>query len=176
MKICRRAPGISHLLFADDTLLFFEAEQSQTMHVRSILNAYTAATGQLLNPAKCSILFGESCPIIRQHEVRAMLQVDTIKFEERYLGLPTIDGRVTKDKFQNLHVKLAKRMLLWGCPSQDGKEVLIKSIAQSIPTYIMSIFKLPLGLCDELNYTPSIPLCKVYYFRHGDQGIELSTS
>ena len=27
VKICRRAPGISHLLFADDTMLFFEASR-----------------------------------------------------------------------------------------------------------------------------------------------------
>jgi hypothetical protein len=29
--------------------------------------------------------------------------------------------------------------------------VLIKAVAQSLPTYIMSVFKLPLGLCDSLT-------------------------
>ena len=42
-------------------------------------------------------------------------------------------------------------MMLWGCPSHGGNGTLIKSIARSIPMYIMSIFKLPLGLCDDLN-------------------------
>ena len=35
--------------------------------------------------------------------------------------------------------------------SRAGKEVLIKTIAQSIPTYMMGVFLLPARLCNELN-------------------------
>ena len=35
--------------------------------------------------------------------------------------------------------------------SKARKEVLIKAIAQSIPTYTMGVFQLPVKLCDELN-------------------------
>lgn len=32
-----------------------------------------------------------------------------------------------------------------------GKEILIKVVAQSIPTYTMSVFRLPIGTCEEIN-------------------------
>ena len=35
--------------------------------------------------------------------------------------------------------------------SQSGKEILIKEVAQAIPTYTMSVFKLPNTLCDEMT-------------------------
>jgi hypothetical protein len=35
--------------------------------------------------------------------------------------------------------------------STAAKEVLIKAVAQAVPTYPMSVFKIPLGICDELT-------------------------
>jgi hypothetical protein len=85
VKVCRRAPGVSHLLFADDTVLFFKASQQQAARVNDIIDAYATATGQLINRAKCSIFFGSICPDLIQHEMKQLLQVQAGEFEEKYL-------------------------------------------------------------------------------------------
>ena len=35
--------------------------------------------------------------------------------------------------------------------SQAGREVMIKAVVQSIPVYSMSVFKLPVGLCKDIE-------------------------
>ena len=49
--------------------------------------------------------------------------------------------------------KLAKKLAGWKekLLSKAGKEVLIKIVAQTIPTYTMSCFKIPDSLCDEMT-------------------------
>ena len=152
IKVCRRAHGVSHLLFADDTLLFFKANRQRAQKVDEIIGAYASATGQLINRAKCSISFGDSCPDGFKQDVIRVLNIQADGFEEKYLGLPTPDGRMHKGRYQNLQERQTKRIMIWGhgMPSQGGKEILIKAVAQSIPTYIMGVFNLPIAVCDDL--------------------------
>ncbi|GJM86608.1 hypothetical protein PR202_ga02483 [Eleusine coracana subsp. coracana] len=48
--------------------------------------------------------------------------------------------------------RFTKRMGSWKERdlSSAAKVTLIKSIAKALPTYVMSVFKLPLTLCDDL--------------------------
>jgi hypothetical protein len=152
LKICRGAPGISHLLFADDTLLFFRAAADQAELVKDILASYERCTGQLLNAAKCSIMFSPKGNAEDQEAVKSILGVHATDFDAKYLGLPTARGRMKRDKFQTIKERMGKRLMDYSekLMSSGAKEVLIKAVAQSLPTYLMSVFQIPLTLCDEL--------------------------
>jgi hypothetical protein len=152
-KICRNAPGISHLLFADDSLLFFKATPEEAGRVKQVIEEYASSMGQLINSAKCSIFFGDSCPNATREAVKEVLHVQHEAFDAKYLGLPTPHGRMNKEKFESLRSSLAKSLMEWGDNhlTQVAKEVFIKSIAQALPIYIMGVFKLPFGLCEELT-------------------------
>jgi hypothetical protein len=76
LKICRRAPGISHLFFADDSLLFFEASVQQATVIKSILDIYEKSTGQLVSLGKCSIMYSNQCSLEAQSEIREILKYE----------------------------------------------------------------------------------------------------
>ena len=153
VSICRGAPVISYLLFADDTMLLFEASSPQATIVKGLLNTYARATGQLINPEKCSILFSDNCPEAVAEEMKGILEVTQQVFEPKYLGLPVPEGRVHKGQFETVQDRLRKRLVDWSeqYVSVGNKEILIKAVAQAIPTYVMSIFCLPVSVCDDLT-------------------------
>ena len=60
-------------------------------------------------------------------------------------------GRNKRNTFNDIKEKLSKKLAGWKEKplSKVGKEVLIKVVAQDIPTYTMSCFKIPDFLCDD---------------------------
>ena len=58
-----------------------------------------------------------------------------------------------KERFLPIKERLIRRVTGWSEKhlSSGGKEVLIKSVAQAIPTYVMSVFWLSDMLCNELT-------------------------
>lgn len=100
LKMARGSLGISNLLFADDSLLFFKACKEEAESVSQVLDKFQKGSGQLLSNSKCSIMFSELCPEDTQREVKSVLQILTSTFESKYLGLPTPEGRMKDSSFQ----------------------------------------------------------------------------
>ncbi|KAK4402963.1 putative mitochondrial protein [Sesamum angolense] len=57
VAVARSTPKVSHLLFADDTLIFFQATKDALIRVREVLDTYEKASGQQINLQKSSIVF-----------------------------------------------------------------------------------------------------------------------
>ena len=72
---------------------------------------------------------------------------------EEYLGLPIASGKSKVNTFKVLQEKITKRVMGWKEKfiSKAGCEILIKIVAQAIPTYSMSLFKIPKTICDNIN-------------------------
>ncbi|XP_075655168.1 uncharacterized protein LOC142625382 [Castanea sativa] len=71
---------------------------------------------------------------------------------EKIMEKPGFDERNRRSFFNDLKEKVGKKLAGWKekMLSKAGKEVLIKAVAQAIPTYTMSCFKILDTLCDDL--------------------------
>lgn len=55
--LSRKGPALSHLFFADDLLLFYEASRSQAAQVKQILSLFCHFSGQSVNASKSQVFF-----------------------------------------------------------------------------------------------------------------------
>ena len=152
-KIARNSPPVSHLLFADDSLFFCKADVQQCSELVRIINTYGSSSGQQLNVNKSFILFGSKVPPDIKPELKRSLGISKEGGMGVYLGLPKKICGSKKQAFAFIQDRLQNRINLWSGKllSKGGKEVLIKSVAQALPTYVMSCFLLPLEITRKLT-------------------------
>ncbi|XP_074328485.1 uncharacterized protein LOC141666397 [Apium graveolens] len=152
-RISLNAPVITHLLFVDDSFLFFKANRDEVIRVKNLLAHYADSSGQAINFQKSGIFFSSNVRRDKQLEFSNLLGVYNDISTSNYLGLPSLIGRSKKRVFAFLKEKIKKRIQAWGAKpiSRACKTVLLKSVAQSIPSYCMSYFLLPKTLCQEIE-------------------------
>lgn len=152
IKLSRNGPVLSHLLFADDSMILTQAKDEDAYVLQSILNRYSNASGQRINSAKSELLFSKDVIDRRKILFSNVFGMPICSSPSRYLGLP---GEWQGSKVQALtwlKDRIWHKMQGWKEKylSLAGKEVLIKSVIQAIPNYIMSVFILPKTLCDNI--------------------------
>lgn len=153
VSVCRGAPQTSHLLFADNCIIFCRATIEEGRNMINVLKEYKGGSGQKLNKKKTSLFFSKNTSNDTQKEVKTMFGAQIIKQLKRYLGLPSLVGRDKIKAFNRMKDQVGRKIAGWKgkLMSNAGREILIKAIAQATPTYMTSHFKLPDLLCSDLN-------------------------
>ena len=121
--------------------------------ISDTLQLYVKASGQCINFEKSSTYFSSNTSESQRRWIKQALGVREVDRFESYLGLPTLVGRAKYQTFAYLKERVWKKLQGWKgrMLSHAGKEVLIKAVTQSIPTYTVGVFLLPAKLCNDLN-------------------------
>ena len=75
LRIRREGPVVSHLFFADDSLLFTKANLAEGGRVKGILHSYEKASRQQVNFQKSTILYGRNVGNETRREICRLLDM-----------------------------------------------------------------------------------------------------
>ena len=152
-SLCRMGPKLTHLFFVDNCLIFCRSTLDECNKIQELLAFYEAALGQVINKEKTTLCFSKNTDEAAQEAIKVALDVPTIRHYEKYLGLSSFVGRHRTACFTQIKERIWGRMQGWKekLLSQAGPKIMIKAVVQSIPVYSMSVFKLPVSLCKDIE-------------------------
>ncbi|WKA03180.1 hypothetical protein VitviT2T_021306 [Vitis vinifera] len=141
----RRGEGVlvSHLLFADDTLLFCEDDRDQLIFWKWVVICFEVVSGLKINLQKSEII-----PIGGVEEVDRVGAVFGCKvgnLPTNYLGLPLGASHKSCRVWDGVEERFKRKLAMWKKQylSKGGRLTLIKSTLSNLPIYFMSLFVIP---------------------------------
>ena len=143
--------AISHLLYADDTLIFCEDDLEQLKFLSWILMWFEAMSGLKINLAKSEII--PFRPVNNLMELASELGCNIGSFPTSYLGLPLGAKHKAMGVWDSIEERYRKRLAAWKTQyiSKGGRITLIRSVLSSLPIYHLSLFRMPQKVCVRLE-------------------------
>ncbi|KAI0499477.1 hypothetical protein KFK09_017681 [Dendrobium nobile] len=141
ISVSRLAHRVSHLLFADDILIFSEAKVKEVKELRRIIKNYCDWTGYKVNYSKSMILFRKHTRKRVQKKIIKLFNFKQVK-EFSYLGIKMALRRLRPSDFQNHLDSAAGRLNTWG-----SKNISLEEDSYGAKGMVMLVFTTFLGVC-----------------------------
>lgn len=152
LRLAPTSPALTHLLFADDPILFTKAENHEMYELKRILNIFSKASGQRVNLHKSGLIGGRSLANDKKSTLASILGLQVWSNPGLYLGMPAEWGRSKSHSLQWIKDRILSKIKGWKgvLLNQAGKEILIKAVLQAIPRYAMAILRFPKNFCKQI--------------------------
>lgn len=153
LKAGKNGPLISHLMFADDLLLFGQATRSEMEGVNKVLDRFCAMSGQQVSREKTSIMFSRNVAASARREIAAVAGFREVSSFGKYLGIPLSGKAPKKQDFGYLVDKIRARLTSWKANNLSfaGRLTLAKAVIEAIPQYPMMSGALPSTCLKEIQ-------------------------
>ena len=142
---------MTHLLFADDTLVFYKDSREPLVYLNWILMWFEALSGMKINLSKSDLLPVGSVENPESLALELGCKVGCLP--TTYLGLPLGAKHNSTRVWDGVEEKFRKRLALWKRQyiSKGGRITLIQSTLSNMPIYLMSIFRMPKSVIKRLE-------------------------
>nr|GEX65261.1 RNA-directed DNA polymerase, eukaryota [Tanacetum cinerariifolium] len=144
--------SLSHLFYTDDTIFIVKWEKSNFSTIVHMLECFFLALGLKINIQK-SKLMGIGIPQEEVSTAANFIGCSTFSTPFNYLGVK-VGISCSRSKFwEDVLVKISSRLSRWKIKtlSIGGCYTLTKSVLSSLPLYHMSIYKVPLGVLNNME-------------------------
>ncbi|KAH1090902.1 hypothetical protein J1N35_018159 [Gossypium stocksii] len=112
-RVGRSNISVTHLFFADDSILFGEASTERVNTIKGVIKEYEVVSGQKVNFEKLFIYFSGNVEAELKEQVGSTLGVRISNNPEKYLGLPTMVGRRKKQAFNEIRDRFNRLVNNW---------------------------------------------------------------
>jgi hypothetical protein len=148
----RDNPAPSHILYADDIMVFCKGSSANVKNLTNLFVRYAQTSGQIVNPQKSSIYSG-SIPPQRLTQISHLtgFQIGTLPFT--YLGVPIFEGKAKTIYFQPIADKVKLKLSAWKASllSLAGRVQLVKSVIHSMLLHCILVYSWPMSLIKDLE-------------------------
>lgn len=143
---------LSHLQYADDTILFCPSNIESLLNIKKILILFHLSSGLKVNFHKSSMIgIHTSEEWIKQAAEAFQCKIGSLPFS--YLGLPIGGNANQSSLWDPILIKIRNRLSTWRGKmlSFGGRITLIKASLSCLPMYYMSLFPAPKCIIEKIN-------------------------
>lgn len=90
--------------------MFCKADVEENKRVQNLLDTYDKASGQKINKAKTSLLFGKNVGPMEREQIMALWDVHGIQQPGKYLGMLLVVGKNQKRAFSDIQYKVWQKL------------------------------------------------------------------
>ncbi|WMV12148.1 hypothetical protein MTR67_005533 [Solanum verrucosum] len=142
---------VTHLQYADDTLIFCGAEVDQLKYLRVILVLFEGVSGLHINWIKSSMYTINEVNSIDL--LASILGGEVGTLPTTCLGMPLGAKSKSLEIWNGVIEKCEKKLARWKIQylSREGRLTLINSVFDALPTNMLSLFPIPPGITERLD-------------------------
>ena len=145
--------SILNLQYADDTILFSEVDMEGLAALKVIILLFEGISGMKVNYHKSYLYLLNSSDDATSRWFANGFGCQVGKLPISYLGIPIRLGKPNRADWSRVITKIERRLALWKGKllSLGGRLVLLNSVLDALPTYILSIYRMPAWVRKEID-------------------------
>ncbi|XP_057811785.1 uncharacterized protein LOC131026023 [Salvia miltiorrhiza] len=143
----------THLLYADDILIFCRASTRNAKTIKHILEYYGELSGQVCSLEKSRIYFAKGVSTSMKRGINHVLSFTQGSDRIIYLGEPLFVGKPRASHLTSIKDRIVQKFSRWAGLhlSMAGRICLVNSVIQSSLTHTMMVYSWPKSLLHEID-------------------------